>query len=50
VELKILCLILGRYDPDIFRGDKTMDPLDRLSKKGIFSRDLQHLLRAGFPT
>ena len=47
VKPDILGLILRGHNPDIFPGDKAMDPFDRLAEKGILSDNLQHLLRPG---
>ena len=43
----VVGFILSGYDPDVPLKNKSVDSFDCLPDKGIFSRDLEHLLGAG---
>ena len=49
MKFQILRFILCCDNPDIFRKNKAIDPLDGLPQQGVLAHDLEHLLRAGFP-
>jgi hypothetical protein len=48
MKLHALDLVLGCHNPYVLGRNKTRDPLDGLPEQGIFSHNLEHLLRVGF--